>query len=303
MTDMQILITGGTGLVGRSLIPLLCDRGAQITVLTRNLARARQQFHDKIIQFCSDLRQFSCLDKFDAVINLAGEPIASHRWSDKHKKLICQSRWDITEQLTILIQGSSSPPAIFISASASGFYGDSGDQLLTESSAAHDEFTHQLCLRWEKLASRAESAITRVCLLRTGVVLSNDGGAFPALRKATTFYAGSKIGDGQQFFPWIHIDDMTNAILWLLETPGCHGPYNLVAPTSIQQADMAKQLGEILHRPTLLRIPAGLLSLLMGESAVLLLASQRMVPERLLHSGFEFSWPTLTEALHDLLNA
>ncbi|GLR10671.1 TIGR01777 family protein [Mixta theicola] len=295
---MQILITGGTGLIGRHLVAHLLSRGDRVSVVTRNVEAARELLGPRV-SIWSGLNQQRDLNGIDAVINLAGEPIASKRWTPQHKQLLCESRWQITERLASLINASSEPPAVLISGSATGYYGNTGELTLTEEDSGHDEFTHQLCARWEALAMTAASDRTRVCLLRTGVVLAKEGGALAQMKKPFMLGIGGPIGSGRQYLPWIHLDDMLNGILWLLDHP-LHGPFNMVAPYAVRNEQFAVTLGKVIHRPALLRTPASAIKLLMGESAVLALGGQHVLPERLQASGFRFRWYELEEALADV---
>ena len=295
---MQILITGGTGLIGRHLVARLLARGDRVSVVTRNVEAARDLLGPQA-SIWSGLEQQRDLNGIDAVINLAGEPIASKRWTPQHKQQLCESRWRITERLASLINASSEPPAVLISGSATGYYGNTGELVLTEEDHGHDEFTHQLCARWESLALTAASDRTRVCLLRTGVVLSKQGGALAQMKKPFMLGLGGPVGSGRQYLPWIHLEDMLDAILWLLDHP-LHGPFNMVSPYAVRNEQFAATLGKVLHRPALLRMPASALKLLMGESAVLVLGGQHVLPQRLEAAGFHFRWYDLEKALADV---
>ncbi|AWK14669.1 TIGR01777 family oxidoreductase [Candidatus Fukatsuia symbiotica] len=297
---MHILITGATGLIGRALTQRLLSLSHQITVLSRDPRKAFDVL-GKQITCWSTLNDQQDLNNIDAVINLAGEPIADKRWTVQQKERLCQSRWQITQQLAELINVSSNPPDVFISGSAVGFYGDKEQVLVTEEEPPHDEFTHQLCARWEQLASTAESSQTRVCLLRTGVVLAAKGGALAKMLPLFRLCLGGPMGNGRQYFPWIHIDDMVNAIHYLLTNDTLCGPYNMVSPSSVCNGQFSAILAKILHRPAFLRAPASIIRLLMGESAVLVLGSQHAVPKRLEEAGFNFHHCDLEGALRDVL--
>ena len=297
---MHVLITGGTGLIGTLLIQHLVSQSYQITVLSRSPQKVYSRFC-KAVNCLSTLQEIKTLDEFDAVINLAGEPIADKRWTAKQKNLLCESRWKITEKLTQLIKASQSPPSVFISGSAVGYYGNQDQDLVTEATKAKNEFTHQLCQQWESLALEAESEKTRVCLLRTGIVLSKKGGALPKMLPIFNFGLGGPISHGKQFMPWIHINDMVRAICFLLDTPTLVGPFNLTAPHPVQNAQFATQLGQIIHRPAFMRVPALVLKAMMGEAAVLVLEGQQAIPFRLQQAGFVFQFNRLTEALEDII--
>ncbi|CAO96230.1 TIGR01777 family oxidoreductase [Erwinia tasmaniensis] len=297
---MHILITGGSGLIGRPLTARLLQLGHRVSVVTRDVAAARSKLGERV-GLWSGLDQQQDLNDVDAVINLAGEPIAGKRWSDSQKRLLCDSRWQITERLVELIKASSRPPALMISGSATGYYGDCGDQVLTEDDAGHDEFTHRLCARWEQLAQLAQSDQTRVCLIRTGVVLSKKGGALAQMKLPFKLGIGGPLGSGRQYMPWIHLEDAISGILWLLDKPELHGPFNLVAPYAVRNERFAAALGHAMHRPAFMRAPASAIKLMMGESAVLVLGGQHVIPQRLEASGFAFRWYDLEKALRDVV--
>ena len=270
-----------------------------MSVVTRDVAAARDKL-DARVKLWSGINQQTDLNGIDGVINLAGEPIADKRWSASQKQQLCESRWQITEQLVSLIHASSTPPAFLISGSATGFYGDSGEVIVTEEDPGQDEFTHTLCARWEQLALKAESEQTRVCLLRTGVVLAPEGGALEKMKLPFRLGVGGPIGSGKQYLPWIHIDDMIDAIIWLMDHPSLRGPFNMVAPYPVRNEQFAATLGQVMHRPAFMRTPAAAIKLMMGESAVLVLGGQHVLPKRLEASGFTFRWYDLQQALQDV---
>ena len=296
---MKILITGGTGLIGRHLIPRLLELNHSVTVVTRNPAKARQTL-DARVNLLKGLNDLHNLNDFDAVINLAGEPIADKRWNEEQKQRLSNSRWQITQRLVELFKASEHPPQVLISGSACGYYGDLGEVVVTEEEPPHNEFTHKLCARWEQLACEAQSDRTRVCLLRTGVVLAPDGGILGKLLPLFRLGLGGPIGTGRQYLAWIHIDDMVNAILWLLDND-LRGPFNMVSPYPVRNEQFAHALGHALHRPAIMRTPATAIRMMMGESAVLVLGGQRALPKRLQESGFSFRWYDLEEALEDVV--
>lgn len=296
---MEILITGGSGLIGRHLIARLLERGNSLSVVTRSPEKARQRLDSRVV-LLKGLDGLQSLDAFDAVINLAGEPIADKRWSEEQKQRLCQSRWKITERLVALFKTSQRPPSVFISGSASGYYGDLGEVVVTEDEPPHNEFTHTLCARWEQIACGAQSEATRVCLLRTGVVLAPKGGILAKMLPLFRLGLGGPMGNGRQYLPWIHIDDMVNGILWLLDND-LRGPFNMVSPYPVRNEQFSHALGRVLKRPAILRAPATAIRLLMGESSVLVLGGQRALPKRLEASGFVFRWFDLDNALSDVI--
>ena len=294
---MKILVTGGTGLIGGHLVPRLQELGHQVTVLTRRPDDARKKLNDRVILW-NTLEDKHNLNGIDAVINLAGEPIADKRWTTEQKDRLCQSRWRITQKLADLINASETPPSVLISGSATGYYGDLGEVVVTEEEPPHNEFTHKLCARWEQIACEAQSDKTRVCLLRTGVVLAPKGGILAKMIPPFRLGLGGPIGNGRQYLAWIHIDDMVNAILWLLDND-LRGPFNMVSPYPVRNEQFAHALGHALQRPAILRVPATVIRLLMGESSVLVLGGQRALPKRLEAAGFPFRGYALEEALAD----
>ncbi|WP_272577673.1 TIGR01777 family oxidoreductase [Providencia sp. PROV271] len=296
---MRILITGATGLIGTPLVQRLVARSDKVTVLSRSPQKVYSRFC-KAIECWTSLQDKQDLNDFDAVINLAGEPIAEKRWSDEQKKLLCDSRWKITQRLTELIAASKTPPHTFLSGSAVGYYGDQGQAVVTESEQPHDEFTHQLCQHWEALAQNAQSPSTRVCLLRTGIVMSLNGGALAKVLPIFKMGAGGPIGHGKQFMPWIHINDMVNAICFLLDNPTLSGPFNMTAPYPVHNDQFAAILGEVINRPAFVRTPAFMIKAILGEAATLVLGGQQAIPKRLEEAGFQFEYIELKIALEDL---
>jgi len=297
---MRILITGGTGLIGRHLIPRLLELRHSVVVVTRHPQKARDRL-DSRVEIWNGLDGQQSLDGIDATINLAGEPIADKRWTEQQKQRLCTSRWDITRRLVELFAASQTPPSVLISGSATGYYGDTGEVVVTEEEPPHNEFTHKLCARWEQIACEAQSERTRVCLLRTGVVLAPKGGILAKMTPVFRLGLGGPIGNGRQYLAWIHIDDMVNAILWLLDND-LRGPFNMVSPYPVRNEQFSHALGRTLHRPAILRAPASAVRLLMGESSVLVLGGQRALPKRLEAAGFGFRWYDLEEALEDVLS-
>lgn len=288
----QILITGGTGLIGSALVKAW-QQQHQLIILSRQ-ARPNAGTH---VRFVTSLKEVD-FNQLDAVINLAGEPIADKRWSQAQKERICQSRWQITEQLSQNIMAASQPPAVFISGSAIGFYGRQGDQYIDESySEFYPEFSHDICARWENLACQASSSQTRVCLLRTGIVLAANGGALKKMLLPFKLGLGGKIGSGNQYMSWIHLDDMVSLIDFILHHSELSGPINAVAPKPVTNAVFSQALAERFKRPALLPMPAAVVTLLFGEMSDILLYGQRVIPQKLQDAGFTFQYPQLQTAL------
>ncbi|KXU81908.1 TIGR01777 family oxidoreductase [Aeromonas enteropelogenes] len=299
---MKILITGGTGFIGRRLVAHL-KVNHEVVVLSRQGSRAYTLLgHD--IKVLDSLDRLDDLNDVDAVINLAGEPIAAGRWSEQRKQLLCDSRWLLTEQLVDLIKLSTTPPKVLINASAIGWYGRQDDASLDEQcQTPHDEFTHQLCQQWETLAQEARSRLTRVCIVRIGLVLGTDGGALPKMLPPYRFGLGGPMGAGNQVMSWIHVQDLVRAILFLLEHGECDGIFNGTAPHPVSNREFSQTLAHTLHRPHLFFVPAALLRLMMGEASDLLLTGQHVLPARLQQAGFHFTYPELPQALTNLLRS
>ena len=291
----SILITGGTGLIGRKLIAAL-EKQYAIMVISRDPGRAKRLLGDSIKSIKAD--ELVAVDEYDAIINLAGEPIADKRWTDSQKERICESRWQITQQLVDLINTSETAPSVFISGSAVGVYGRQGDTIVKEDfTDFHDEFSRTVCQKWEDIAVQAN---TRVCILRTGVVLSDEGGALAKMLMPFRLGLGGPIGTGKQFMPWIHIEDMVNAIKYLLNTESTTGAYNCSSPNPNTNHFFSLALAKRLERPCIFKVPAFAIKALMGESSDLVLYGQKVIPQKLLDEGFTFAFPTLKDALADL---
>ncbi|MDO6508255.1 TIGR01777 family oxidoreductase [Colwellia sp. 4_MG-2023] len=297
---MNVLITGGTGLIGKALIKVLRQSHTNITVLTRNCSKAVKTLGTDIIVI--DELNLSTIENIDTVINLAGEPIANKRWSVEQKKQICQSRWDITEKLSTLIKTAKNPPSLFISGSAIGIYGRQGSLSIDEEfTDYHREFTYEVCSKWENLALAAKSENTRIAILRTGIVLDKHEGAIAKMLLPFKLCLGGKISHGQQMMSWIHIDDMVAAILHIQKTPSLKGFINITAEQPVSNNVFSRTLAKTLNRPCMLTTPAFILKLIFGEMADLLLFGQNVKPTKLKNSGFRFTYPSIDSALKNLL--
>lgn len=295
---MKILITGGTGLIGHRFIQAYPDH--EYTVLTRSPEKAKAKLPASVV-LLESLSELDSLDMFDGVINLAGEPIVDKRWTDQQKRIICDSRWDITQQLVDLFRVSLTPPSVFLSGSAIGVYSDHGDLLITERDVAtRNDFGSSVCREWEAIAKQAEP-YTRVIYLRTGIVLDPKGGALAKMLTPFKLYLGGRIGHGRQYMSWIHIKDMIGAMDFLLNTVEIKGAVNMVAPKPVTNQQFTYELASALKRFAILPVPKAILKLLLGESSELLLGSQRVEPGRLLEASFEYHSPDLKAALSDLL--
>ncbi|WP_417518264.1 TIGR01777 family oxidoreductase [Marinobacter sp.] len=294
----RVLITGGTGFIGHVLCHELLKRGYELAVLSRQAA-------DKVRSLCGQVEVISDLENlrshpgFDAVINLAGEGIADKRWTDHRKQALRDSRIGLTNTLTDIIASWAKPPEAMVSGSAVGFYGDQGSTLVTEDTAPHDEFTHRLCKDWEDAALVLESKQVRVCLSRTGVVAGPGGGFLQRMILPFKLGLGGRLGNGHQYMPWIHRDDVVAALIWMLETPEASGAYNVVSPNPATNREFTRCLASTLKRPAIFPAPAPVLKLALGEMSRLLLTGQQAIPARLTSSGFVFQYPALEKALED----
>jgi uncharacterized protein len=240
------------------------------------------------------------IDGADAVINLAGEPIADKRWTARQKLILRSSRIDATQSLVEAIGKSKVKPKILISASAVGYYGPHGDERLDEQTRPGDDFLARLCVDWESEAKKAESLGVRVCMLRTGIVLAKGAGALKKMVPPFKYFAGGPLGSGQQWMPWIHIDDEVSLIEFLLDCADAHGAFNGTAPNPVTMAEFAHSLGKVLNRPSWVSVPPSVLALMVGEMADMLLTGQRALPDAALKLGFQFKYPQLADALSAL---
>ncbi len=292
---MKVLITGGTGFVGSALSHKLVERGDELTVLTRNVATAQRRVGVPITPVESAVD--ADLATTDAVVNLAGLPIADRRWTVKRKQALYASRVDLTNQLIDALAEQKHRPKVLVSASAIGYYGDGGDRVLDERSRPHPEFSHELCAAWEAAAMRAEGLGIRVCIIRIGLVMGPNGGMLKRLLPVFKLGAGGRLGSGQQWMSWVSLQDLVRAIEYLLDHDTLQGVFNATAPNPVRNNEFTDELAQVLKRPSVLPVPAPILTLALGEMSQLMLTGQRVIPQRLQRAGFEFSHSTLREAL------
>jgi uncharacterized protein len=298
----HVLVTGATGFIGTKLVARLVERGDRVTVFARNRAKALDLFgsHAEIVD---DLAALPATTSLDAIVNLAGESIAGGLWTKRRRALLLESRLGVTRALLALVARLTTAPTTWINASAIGYYGArDGDDSLHEKSAAGTGFQAELCRAWENTAALAAERGVRVTALRIGVVLGRDGGALPSLARPVRLFLGAMLGSGRQWFSWIHIDDLLELMLFVLDERTLAGPINATAPTPARHAEVMKALAAAVERPLWpLRVPAKLLGAVLGELAELFVAGQRVVPERALALGFAFKHGTIDTALTDLL--
>ncbi len=300
---MKIIVTGGTGLIGSRLVRALREAGTkyQPVVLTRDPRRVPEGVAAASWQLASEAPPRGVLDGAAAVIHLAGEPISAGRWTAARRARIEESRWASTANLVRGLASAQPCPPVLLAGSAVGFYGDRGDELLDESAAAGDGYLAAVCRRWEQEATAAEKLGVRVVYLRTGVVLAREGGALPRMAAPFRLGAGGRLGHGRQWMPWIHVDDVVGLLRHALADGRLHGPLNVVAPGAATNAELTRELGQVLRRPAFMVVPALALKLLFGGMGAMLLASQRVVPRAAEATGYRFRFANLDAALADLL--
>jgi len=293
------LITGGSGLIGSALCKKLSNE--IVYVLSRqSTEKVQQQCGGHVIAIRS-LTEVPEQQKIDIVINLAGEPIAAKRWTDTRKEQLEQSRIELTRILVKWLSSRTLKPSKLISGSAIGWYGDMGVTELAEDSHFHDEYTHQLCKQWEHQALQANQCDIDVCIVRTGLVLSNKGGVLSQMKLPFSLGLGGRIANGKQYMSWIHIDDMVNLLLHLATNDSASGIYNATAPEPVTNKTFSRLLASSLHRPCFFMTPAWLLKLILGELACLLITGQRVIPKKAQAEGFKFNYTNLQQALTHLL--
>lgn len=295
---MKVLVSGSSGLIGSALVPALRQAGHQVVRLVRRRPEPPDEFF-----WLPDAGQLdrSALEGVDAVVHLAGETIGK-RWTSSVKERIRASRIEGARLLTEAMREMGTPPRVFVSASAVGYYGDRGSEILDENEAPGRGFLAEVCKDWEAATRPAVERGVRVVNARTGIVLSGRGGALKAMLPLFQLGLGGVLGDGRQYMSWIAIDDVVRGYLHLLEDSGLSGPVNLTSPNPVTNAEFTQTLAKVLGRPAFLRVPAQVLTLPLGEMAQeTLLASQRAIPRRLLERGFQFQYPELEGALRHVL--
>jgi uncharacterized protein len=299
---MKIAITGATGFIGSLLADRLWNQRHHLILLSRRPPRKTNVTKQEWIAWnpsgAGDWQQ--SLDGVDGIVNLAGEPIAAKRWTDAQKEKIRSSRIESTRALVKAIAKARDKPKFFISASAVGYYGPRGDETITEETAPGSDYLSRVCVAWEEEAKKAESYGVRVVLVRTGIVLDRGKGALAKMVPPFKFFAGGPLGSGNQWMPWIHIEDELGLLLFLIQNDKARGAFNATAPNPVTMAEFCKTLGDVLNRPSWASVPEGVLTLLVGEMAEMLLSGQRAVPEEALRLGYEFKYPSLMPALQSL---
>jgi uncharacterized protein (TIGR01777 family) len=297
---MHFLVTGGTGFIGRPLVEKLLARGDQITLLTRDFDKAKKMFNGTV-NLIGSVKDSGL--EVDGVINLAGAPIIDKRWTKKRKQVLKQSRIGITNDIIEWLKKCAKKPECLISGSAIGYYGNYPEAThLDETASPRQCFASELCREWESAAEPAEALGVRVCRVRTGVVLAKHGGALKRMLLPFSLGLGGRIASGNQWFSWIHLDDMVALLLFLIETKDIEGAVNATAPYPVNNFHFSRVLARMLNRPMLMPMPVLVAMLLFGEASELLLEGQKVVPKKLLDNDFEFTYPQLNVALENILN-
>lgn len=300
---MRVIVTGGSGLIGRVLVESLAQDGHEVIVLSRkpgsvkNLPKGvrAEKWDGQTAQGWGKLA-----DGVGAIVNLAGATI-SDRWSDTHKKEIRDSRVNAGQAIVEAVKAASQKPGVAIQSSAVGFYGPRGSEEITEEAKAGSDFLASVCKDWEASTVELESLGVRRVIVRTGVVLDENGGALPKMVMPVKMFVGGPLGSGKQYFPWIHLADEVAAIRWLIDNPKASGVYNLSAPTPMTNKEFTQAIGKVLGRPTFMSVPAVAMKTIFGEMSTLLLDGQREVPARLVKEGFKFKFTNAEAALRDVL--
>ena len=305
---MKILITGATGLIGKELVKTILAKGSdEIIVLARNKAKAYKNLPDKVSVYewknpAKDLVNQEALEGVEAVIHLAGEPIAEGRWTSSKKEKLWNSRIDATKNLIQSFENAQNHQLkTFVSSSAIGFYGSRQDEPLNEESAKGNDYLSDLCNEWEKAASSEKLNGIRFAQMRTGIVLSKNGGALAKMLPPFKLGAGGRLGSGKQWMSWIHIKDMVGMILFALENNNVNGPINATAPNPVTNSDFTKVLGSVLNRPTIFPVPGFVLKTIFGEMSCILLEGQKVLPEKALNNNFNFQYADLSSALSEIM--
>jgi uncharacterized protein len=302
---MRVLVAGGTGFIGPALIRSFLARGDSVVALVRNITSATKALPPEVHFVQWDGRTVGVwgrlMGNIDAVVNLSGASIGAGRWTRARKELIRESRIAPTRALIDAIRLSEVRPRVLVNASAVGYYGLTGEEAATEHSAAGTDFLGTVCQDWEKEADKGASLGVRVVLPRLGVVLAEGGGVLERMILPFRLFVGGRMGSGEQWYAWVHREDVVAAICFLLEHPTIEGPVNVVAPGGIRMQQFADELGRVLGRPSWFPVPSFALKLVLGEMSGLILHGRQIVPERLGKEGFRFKYSTLTSALRSIL--
>ncbi|WP_338440986.1 TIGR01777 family oxidoreductase [Synechococcus elongatus IITB4] len=297
---MKIAITGATGFVGRRLVERLQAEGHELRILSQRPTVAQQLTGCQVFDTADQASWLAAVEGADAVINLAGEPIAEQRWTPAQKQRLKDSRVQTTRALVSAIAAAQQKPTVLVSASAIGYYGTSETAQFSEDSPAGQDYLAEICQAWEQEAQAVTASVTRLVTLRIGIVVG-PGGAIGKMLGPFKLFAGGPIGSGQQWVSWIQREDLVSLILEAIANPSYQGTYNATAPQPVRMVELSRILGEVLQRPSWLPVPGFALEALLGEGALLVLEGQQVLPKRLETSGFQFRYPDLKSALQQFL--
>lgn len=296
---MDILLSGGTGFIGGFLTKALLERGDSVTIISRNPKREKASERVCFISWDDNLTK--AVSASDAVINLAGSNLFDKRWNDKVRKEIVVSRVFATSSLVKAIQDAGKKPKVFLSGSAVGYYGNRGSERLTEESAPSDDFLSKVCQRWEEEALKLNESAVRTVITRVGIVQHPSDGALQKMLLPFKLFGGGPLGSGEQYYPWIHVEDTVGLILFALDNPEISGPLNVTAPEPVTMNTFAHTLGEVMGRPSWMPVPEFLLKIAVGDSATSIVASHRVIPKKALSNRYKFQYSDLKDALTHLL--
>jgi uncharacterized protein (TIGR01777 family) len=296
----HILLTGGSGLIGKSLTKLLLDKGYVVSHLSRSPGK-----NPRVKTYLWDVHtgqiDAACIEGVDTIIHLAGAGVADKRWTNKRKKELVESRTKSIRLIYELLKSKQHKVTSVISASATGYYGDRGDMLLTEDSKPADDFLAECCIAWEKAVDEGEELGLRIVKFRTGVVLNKKGGALPQMATPVKWYVGSPLGDGKQWIPWIHWHDVQKLYLYAIMNNKLSGIFNMVAPVPVTNQEMTHAVAKQLHKPLWApKVPEFVLDILLGEMSAVVVGSTKVSPQKIEEAGFKFDYPELEGALKEI---
>jgi len=294
---MNILITGGTGFIGSALSRELSNSGHKVIIASRRKTPPKLENIEIVRWDIQTPLSSEIMSGIDAVINLAGESLISGRWTKRRKERIMSSRVNTTRLLVESMKNANPKPKVLISVSAVGYYGPHGDEYVTEDAPPASDFLAEVCKAWEKEALRAQELGVRVVITRFGVVLESDGGALSKMAIPFKFFLGGHLGSGQQWFSWVHREDLIGFMKYALENESVSGHFNLTSPQPVTNKEFCFALGKALNRPSWFHVPAFMIKLTLGEVGRVLLTGQRVLPEKALKAGYQFKYPEINEAL------
>jgi len=300
----KVIVTGATGFIGKRIIKELISRGDEVTIFTRSVEHAKQKITSAYdyVEWNPDLNDwYHKLEDKNAVIHLAGENVMAKRWNAEHKKNILSSRVEGTRSLVNAIGHLKNKPEVFITASAVGYYGNS-EKSVNENSEPGKDFLAEVVNAWEKEASKVESCGVRRVSIRTGIVLDANEGALVPMINQFKFFVGGSISSGEQWFPWVHIEDVVRVFLFAMDNQNVSGALNASSPNPLRMNEFCKTLGRVMHRPSIFKVPAFIIKILFGEAADVLLNGAQVIPERTIKAGYKFKFETAEEALKNLLS-